>query len=60
MTPEALAREAIDALREAAVWTLQNAEDRNRNAARGVAIREFTLPAGRAITWHSSEARPPV
>jgi type I restriction enzyme R subunit len=46
MTPEELARQAIDTLLDGAGWTLQDAEERNRNAALGVAMREFTLPAG--------------
>ncbi|HCZ48521.1 MAG TPA: type I restriction endonuclease subunit R, partial [Gammaproteobacteria bacterium] len=45
-TPEQLARETIDALLTAAGWTLQDRDQRNRNAALGVAVREFPLPAG--------------
>jgi len=46
MTPEALAREAIDALLKSADWTLQDTDKRNRNASLGVAMREVTLPVG--------------
>jgi type I restriction enzyme, R subunit len=45
-TPEQLARAKIDQLLDAAGWTLQNNTDFNRNAAEGVAVREFQLPNG--------------
>ena len=45
-TPEELAREKIDALLEAAGWVLQDNDQFNRNAAQGVAVREFQLPSG--------------
>lgn len=46
MTPEQLARKKIDAMLEAAGWVIQDMKDFNRNAALGVAAREFQLPAG--------------
>jgi type I restriction enzyme R subunit len=45
-TPEQLARQKIDELLSAAGWTLQDKENFNRNAADGVAVREFSLPNG--------------
>ncbi|WP_348671842.1 DEAD/DEAH box helicase family protein [uncultured Abyssibacter sp.] len=47
-TPEALARERIDTLLTAAGWTIQHPDQFNRNAALGVAVREFQLPNGAA------------
>ncbi|MCB0105776.1 MAG: hypothetical protein KDE53_07700 [Caldilineaceae bacterium] len=44
--PEQLAREKIDRLLQNAGWTIQDRADFNRNAALGVAVREFQLPAG--------------
>ncbi|MFN8899393.1 MAG: helicase, partial [Pseudomonadota bacterium] len=44
--PEQQARARIDALLQAAGWVLQDAADFNRNAAPGVAVREFQLPGG--------------
>ena len=46
MTPEQLARNNIDRLLAAAGWVIQDSKDFNRNAALGVAVREFQLPAG--------------
>lgn len=46
LAPEQRAREAIDALLRAAGWTVQDKGDFNRNAAIGVAVREFALPNG--------------
>jgi type I restriction enzyme R subunit len=46
MTPEQHAREKIDSLLIAAGWVLQNNSDFDRNAAEGVAVREFSLPNG--------------
>ena len=45
-TPEQLARQSIDALLAAAGWALQDRDHLDRNAALGVAVREFPLPAG--------------
>ncbi|MFC4352995.1 DEAD/DEAH box helicase family protein [Fodinicurvata halophila] len=45
-TPEDKARAEIDRLLSDAGWVLQDMEDFNRNAALGVAVREFQLPAG--------------
>lgn len=44
--PEALARAAIDTLLAAAGWVLQDRDGFNRQAAEGVAVREFPLPGG--------------
>ncbi|HUZ97008.1 MAG TPA: hypothetical protein VMU57_19065 [Edaphobacter sp.] len=44
LPPEQLARQTIDALLTAAGWTLQDKSKFNRNAAEGVAVREFSLP----------------
>ncbi len=44
--PEALARETIDKLLEAAGWVLQDMKDFNRNASLGVAVREFSTLSG--------------
>jgi type I restriction enzyme, R subunit len=46
VTPEARARERIDALLTAAGWAVQDREDINLGAALGVAVREYPLPAG--------------
>lgn len=44
--PEMRARQAIDELLRAAGWVLQDNTEFNRNAAEGVAVREFLLPNG--------------
>lgn len=44
--PEDRAREAIDSLLKAAGWVVQDMAAFNRNAAEGVAVREFVLPNG--------------
>lgn len=46
LTPEQIARGKIDDLLSAAGWSLQNPDEFNRNAALGVAVREFQLPTG--------------
>ena len=46
VTPEDQARVAIDGLLVAAGWVLQDMAEFNRNAAEGVAVREFPLPGG--------------
>lgn len=46
MEPEQKARGRIDALLRAAGWVTQDREAFNRNAALGVAVREFQLPSG--------------
>lgn len=46
LTPEQLARQKIDGLLKAAGWTLQDPDQFNRNAALGVAVREFQLTTG--------------
>jgi type I restriction enzyme R subunit len=46
LTPEQLARERIDELLVAAGWVIQDCSAFNRNAAEGVAVREFVLPTG--------------
>ena len=45
-TPEQVAREKIDNLLKAAGWVLQDRDEFNRNAARGVAVREFSMSSG--------------
>ncbi len=45
-TPEQLARQKIDELLTAAGWVIQDMKEFNRNAALGVAVREFSLAAG--------------
>ena len=45
-TPEARARQTIDALLTAAGWRVCNLADANIHAAQGVAIREFPLATG--------------
>ena len=47
-TPEARARQSIDDLLTAAGWVIQDRDAFNRNAAVGVAVREFQLPNGAA------------
>lgn len=44
--PEQQARHTIDELLSAAGWLLQDRADFDRNAAIGVVVREFQLPAG--------------
>jgi type I restriction enzyme R subunit len=46
MTPEARARMKIDALLTEAGWLVQDREDMNLGAGLGVAVREYSLPAG--------------
>ena len=46
MTPEARAREKIDELLAAAGWVVQDRDDMNLGAGLGVAVREYSLPAG--------------
>lgn len=46
LTPEKRAREQIDTLLTAAGWVIQDMATFNRNAAEGVAVREFVLPNG--------------
>jgi type I restriction enzyme, R subunit len=46
MTPEARARQTIDALLTAAGWHICDVASANIRAATGVAIREFPLDAG--------------
>ena len=45
-TPEALARETIDAALRAAGWVVQDVAQVNLGAGRGVAVREFPLKTG--------------
>ena len=45
-TPEQRARGQIDRLLGDAGWVVQDMADFNRNAALGVAVREFQLPSG--------------
>ncbi|GGD19502.1 DEAD/DEAH box helicase family protein [Sinisalibacter lacisalsi] len=46
VAPEQIARERIDRLLSNAGWDIQDRDQMNRNAALGVAVREFPLPAG--------------
>lgn len=46
--PAARARELIDRQLNAAGWVLQHRDQFDRTAGRGVAVREFPLPAGEA------------
>lgn len=46
VAPEQVARTKIDGLLSEAGWVLQDKDKMNRNAALGVAVREFSLPAG--------------
>ena len=46
LTPEALAREAIDDQLTAAGWTVQDRPGMNLYTGRGVAVREFPLETG--------------
>jgi type I restriction enzyme R subunit len=48
-TPEARARAEIDTLLAAAGWQVQNRNQLNLSAARGVAVREFPLKTGYAV-----------
>ena len=59
-TPEARARDQIDRQLQAAGWILQHRDELNRTAGRGVAVREFPLPAGEATTCCSSTAGRPA
>lgn len=45
-SPETIAREKIDRLLATAGWVVQHFEEFNRNAALGVAVREYQLPSG--------------
>lgn len=47
MSPEAAAREKIDALLIAAGWAIQDNKAFNPSAARGIALREVPLRSGR-------------
>src|SRR5262245_37610820 len=46
LKPEQIARQQIDALLTAAGWIVQDNDEFNRNAAEGVAVREFPLLNG--------------
>ena len=45
-TPESEARKHIDETLELAGWEIQDREDMNLSASRGVAVREFPMAAG--------------
>jgi type I restriction enzyme, R subunit len=47
MTPEEKARQSIDALLKCCGWEVQDREQLNLSAARGVAVREISLQSGR-------------
>src|SRR5271166_3072144 len=46
ITPEDRARQNIDQLLTAAGWIIQNRDEANITAGRGVAVREFTMKRG--------------
>jgi type I restriction enzyme R subunit len=46
VTPEAIARETIDAALTEAGWVVQDVREMNRYAGRGVAVREVSLKSG--------------
>ena len=46
LTPEQIVRQKIDRLLASAGWELQDPSEFNRNAALGVAVREFQLTTG--------------
>ena len=46
LTPEQIVRQKIDRLLASAGWELQDPSEVNRNAALGVAVREFQLTTG--------------
>ena len=48
MEPEKLARANIDSMLQAAGWVVQDREELNLGASRGVAVREFPLKSGEA------------
>jgi type I restriction enzyme R subunit len=48
MKPEEKARQHIDALLEAASWSIQDMSQLNLGASLGVAVREFPLESGSA------------
>jgi type I restriction enzyme R subunit len=48
MKPEQKARDQIDLLLEAAGWQVQDIEQLNLGASRGIAVREFPLTSGPA------------
>jgi len=45
-TPEQKARKIIDADLKAAGWIVQNREDLDLTAGRGIAVREFPMKSG--------------
>jgi len=57
-TPEQRAREQIDAALAQAGWAVQDREDLNLGAARGVAVREFPMASGPADYLLFVDARP--
>lgn len=57
MTPEARARQTIDALLTAAGWHVCDVASANLRAATGVAIREFPLDAGHGFADYLQHLR---
>lgn len=51
LTPEARARVDIDAMLTAAGWTIQNRDELNLAASRGVAVREFLLTGNLEVDY---------
>ena len=60
LAPEALARENIDRLLEAAGWTVQDRVALNLRASLGVAVREFHTQAGPTQVWRRSSGHRPT
>ena len=58
MKPEEKARQRIDALLEAAGWSVQSRDAANLGAARGVAVEEFHLSTGFADYMLFVDKRP--
>ena len=57
LLPEQRAREKIDAQLVEAGWALQNRDEVNLTAARGVAVREFKLAPGHGFVDYMPSAR---
>ena len=55
LTPEQRAREKIDASLVESGWTFQNRDVMNLSAARGVAVREFTLAQAQSASTVAQE-----
>ncbi len=58
LTPEELARKAIDRMLEASGWQVQTRQQMNRTAALGVAVCEFPLTTGEVDYMLFAQGRP--